>query len=186
MAKSQVVETVERDGHQIAIYDNGMERDVTRGVIIRPPTSSLITKANAAEMSRKRQEKAARLLREAIDAETREKLVVPHNGTAAAIAAAGGILWREIVLGEDVYPRDRLDAYMKLGAVAGVIVNASNRPEPEKNTSAATDAAATALLNALREALTPRDVIDGKVTDTRATDAKLYATDDRVQSGDEP
>jgi hypothetical protein len=161
-----IVETVERDGHTINIYESGAEYNVTLKKLVKAPPSAMITKANAHIMKQKRQEKAARLLREAIVAETMDKLQVPAHGPAAAVAAAGGILWREIVLGEDVYPRDRLDAYMKLGAVAEII-NTDKRQEPEKTTSAATDAATTALLNALREALTPRDVIDGTVTDTR-------------------
>jgi hypothetical protein len=143
-----------------------MEMDLDRKKIIRPPTAALITKDNARAMAAKRQEKAARLLREAIVTETMDKLEVPHHGSAAAIAAAGGILWREIVLDKDQYARDRLEAFTKLGAIAGVIPNAQQRPEPEKNDGVAGVMAATAdLLRELRAVIQPRDVVDGTATD---------------------
>lgn len=117
---AKVVETVERDGHVIKVYDNGMERN-ERGRIVKPPLDTRITKENSSELHRARQEKAQRLLREAIVTETMDKLDVPAHGPAAAVAAAGGILWREIVLDPNAYPRDRMEAWEKLGKYSGIL-----------------------------------------------------------------
>jgi hypothetical protein len=54
---ADVVEIVERDGHRIAIYDNGMERDLNRGRLVRPPSNNLITAEKSTEFYRLRVEK---------------------------------------------------------------------------------------------------------------------------------
>jgi hypothetical protein len=52
-----VVETVERDGKSVLIYDNGMEKDATTGKLMRPPTAALIrTTEQANDYLRRRQE----------------------------------------------------------------------------------------------------------------------------------
>jgi hypothetical protein len=59
-----VVETVERDGKSVLVYDNGMEKDATTGRMMRPPTAALIqTSEQANAYQRRRQElKRERLL----------------------------------------------------------------------------------------------------------------------------
>src|SRR4026209_1716042 len=83
-----VIDTVERDGKTIRVYDNGMEYDMSSKKIVKPPAGAIITKEKSQELHKRRQEKTARLLREAIVAETMDKLEMPHHGTAAAVAAA--------------------------------------------------------------------------------------------------
>ena len=115
------VQEIERDGRTIAIYDNGLERDVESGRIVKPAPGALITSENARVIQRKRQEKAAAKLRARILASTQRRSDVKLSGSADAVAEAGGYIWDEVVLGEDVYPRDRLEAWEKLSKYAGVL-----------------------------------------------------------------
>ena len=162
-----LVETVERDGRIVKVYDNGMERD-ERGRIIKPSPATMINSTEKAnELHRKRREKTARLLREAIVSETGDLLQVKTSGSAAAVAAAGGILWREIVLNPDAYPRDRLDAWQKLGQHADILGDGSEKAQEAGAGDAANVlTAATELLKAMQSALQQRDnVVDGIVND---------------------
>jgi hypothetical protein len=171
MGKSKIVETVERDGRTIAIYDNGMERDMDRNAIIRPPTSALITKQSTQEMHRKRQEKAANILRQRIREATAKVSSNPVPNSAAAVAEAGAILWEEVVLNQDAYPRDRMEAWFKLGTLAGVIPNANERGGQEKSDTAGTIGALADLVRELRQAVQGQrpaaDVINAESTDIR-------------------
>lgn len=116
-----VVRIEERDGKSIVVYDNGMERDKASGRIVKAPTNAPITKENAIAYQRKRQEKAAAALRARILESTQKRSTVPLRGSADAVAEAGAYIWDEVVLGEDVYPRDRLEAWEKLSKYAGVL-----------------------------------------------------------------
>ena len=52
-----VIETVERDGRSIRVYDNGMERDADTGRIVKPPPHTIIADSErATELHRRRQE----------------------------------------------------------------------------------------------------------------------------------
>ena len=170
MAKSQVVDTVERDGRIILVYDNGMEYDKTGGKIIRPPTAAIITPERSRELRKLRAEKTARLLREKITAATAKISDLPIRGTAEAVAEVGGILWEEIVLNPDAYPRDRMEAFDKLTDRAEMSNKLNRESEEKNNTPADFMNAATELLREMRQAIQPRDVIDGKATD--ATDTR--------------
>ena len=168
---AQIIDKVQRNGRTIAIYDNGMERDMDDGHFMRPPTAALITKETAQVMKRKRQEKAARLLREKIRAATESVSDIPINDSAEAIAEAGGILWSEIVLDRDAYHRDRLEAFTKLGQLAGAIPNISERGEAEKtDVATAVLNASAALVRAMAEAMRPAEVVEGSVTTTRSNE----------------
>ena len=68
MSKAKVVETVERDGRTIDIYDNGMERDVERGRLVRGPANTLITAENATVFYRQRLEKKRQRARDGANA----------------------------------------------------------------------------------------------------------------------
>ncbi len=61
---SVIVETVERDGRQIHVYDSGMERDASTGYIVKPAPHTIITTAEkSSELHRALQEqKRARIL----------------------------------------------------------------------------------------------------------------------------
>lgn len=124
-----IVETVERNGKTIAVYDNGMERDVGAGRIIRPPTSALITRENAKDYIRKRKEKQAALLRAAIKREHNSKMEPIANSSAAAFAESGALLYSEIVLNADAYPRDRLETWKTLGQAAEVLADPRDRSD---------------------------------------------------------
>lgn len=154
------------------------------GLIIRGPggkflpgtrTPKPITKETSHIMHQKRQEKTARLLREKIKNATAKVSSEPITNSAAAVAEAGSLLWEEIVLAppgtEGVYPRDKLEAFVKLGTIAGIIPHQNARADSEKNNSdaivLAASTALTELLGFLREANQPREVIEGKVNDTR-------------------
>jgi hypothetical protein len=173
--KAQVVETVERDGVRVLVYDNGMERNGVTGHIMKPADGTVITRERATILHRNRQEKQARLLREAIVAETVDKLDVPKHGPAAAVAAAGGILWREIVLSPDAYPRDRMDAWEKLGKYAQVLPSDIRR-EPEtqsaQRTAELNAGAAVIMLKVLDDIKAERQRMQREVVDASATDAE--------------
>ena len=51
-----IINTIQRDGKTIAVYDNGMERDVNAGRIVKPPDGTLITPERSTEMYRRRME----------------------------------------------------------------------------------------------------------------------------------
>jgi hypothetical protein len=62
MAKSKLIDTIEREGRTIAIYDNGMERDVEANRIIKPPAGASFTPETSLEAKKR----LAELKREAI------------------------------------------------------------------------------------------------------------------------
>lgn len=166
------VSEIERNGRVIAVYDNGLERDIESGKIITPPKTGQITRENANLYHRKRQEKAAAALRSRILESTRKRSTLPLNSSAEAIAEAGAYIWDEVVLGEDVYPRDRLEAWEKLGKYAGILPADIRQSDTDTAATAATAAAAgaavaTVLERVLRDVLAVggrRDVVDGTVT----------------------
>jgi len=167
MAKK--VETIERDGRKIAVYDNGLERDEATGRIVKPAPSALITSETANLLHRKRQEKAAAALRKRILESTQKRSTVPLNGSADAVAEAGGFIWDEIVLGEDVYPRDRLEAWEKIAKYAQVLP--SDMRKGADDTANALQAAAVGanvavaavLERILRDVQGRQDAIEGEV-----------------------
>ena len=170
-----IIETIERDGDQIAIYDNGMQRNVTKGKLIHGPTSTLITKENARAIAQKRQEKAARLLRKQIRDATAENLQISMKSSAEAIAVTGGMLWQDVVLNKDSYDRDRIEAFTKLGQISGVIPTPSHRDEPEKNSVAVAAtvgaAVATAMAQILADVLQAQQQIHAQSADVIDVDA---------------
>lgn len=63
-----VVETVERNGEIINIYENGAEYSVTRKCLVKGPRFALITTENASALNRRRRElKQERLMLGAVD-----------------------------------------------------------------------------------------------------------------------
>lgn len=124
----------------------------------RPPVP--ITAENSIAFHRKRQEKAARLLRERIAQETRNVSTLPVNSGAEAVAEAGSYLWREIVLSPEAYPRDRLAAWESIGKHAGVLGDGKQDQQQAQQVAGhgAVDAVLV-LLVADRQA----DVVEGRV-----------------------
>lgn len=116
-----VIRTEERNGETIAIYESGAEYNTVTNRLVKAPPRAAITPENSNEYKRKRQEKAAAALRARIVASTQKRSDVKLTGAADAVAEAGGYIWDEVVLGEDVYPRDRLEAWEKLSKYAQVL-----------------------------------------------------------------
>jgi hypothetical protein len=177
---AKIVETVERDGHQIAIYESGAEYDITDRKLIRGATNTLITKQSSLSMHQRRQEKAAAILRQRIKEATEKVSGNPVPNSSAAVAEAGAMLWEEIVLAapgtEGVYPRDRLEAFTKIGQISGVIPTVLNRVDTEKTPAIAAGAAfgselARQFAQIVSDVLSAKqaeqlhDTIDGKVSD---------------------
>lgn len=55
---SRIIETIERDGKTIWVYDNGMEKDASNGHIVKPPPATLIMDTvKSTELHRARQER---------------------------------------------------------------------------------------------------------------------------------
>jgi hypothetical protein len=167
-----IVDTVIRDGETINIYESGAEYNATRGHLVKPPPHALITPERSRQLREMRAAKAARLLREKITAATAKVSDLPIKSAPEAVAEVGGILWEEIVLNADAYPRDRMEAFEKLTERAEMS-NKVNRENSEKNISdvgvLAASAALTELVGFLRSAIQPRETIDGAVSDVNDT-----------------
>lgn len=110
--------TRESDGHIIDVYESGAERDRTAGRMCKPAAGTLITAQNTAEYNRRRQEKTAALLRARIAEEHAAAMPNPTRTAAEAIADSGAMLYSQIVLNSEAYPRDRLQAWETLGKYA--------------------------------------------------------------------
>ena len=167
---AKLLRTEERNGEVIAIYESGAEYNQTTKRLVKAPPSAAITPENSNFYKRKRQEKAAAALRSRILESTRKRSTLPLNSSAEAIAEAGAYIWDEVVLGEDVYPRDRLEAWEKLGKYAGVLPADIRQSDTDTATTAATAAAgaavATVLERVLRDVLAAGgrvDIVDGTV-----------------------
>lgn len=148
---------------------NGAVYDLDKGRIVNSKNvTTKITPERAISLSRARQEKAAKALRLRITEATNKVSTVSHNSSASAIADVGGILWEEIVLNPDAYPRDRMDAFEKLGKMAQLIPDGKEKSEdPAQGASNVIHAAAelvskiTQLLHASSE-----PVLEGLVSET--------------------
>jgi hypothetical protein len=136
------IDTIERDGRLVNIYDNGAEQDATTGRFIKPARGVAFTPETAKLARRKRQEKFARLLRQRIR-ET-HNAVMPHpvQTSAEAFAEAAAMLHEQVVLNSEAYPRDRLEALDKIGKYAEVVP--ADRKEQEADEAAARAAALNA------------------------------------------
>ena len=169
MAKK--VETIERDGRKIAVYDNGLERDEATGRIVKPAPNTVITPENATLLHRRRQEKASALLRDRIIKAHNRADMEPVRSSAEAFAESGALIYEEVVLNRTAYPRDRQEAWEKLGKYAQVLP--SDLRKGTDDTANALQAAAVGanvavaavLERILRDVQGRQDVIEGKVSE---------------------
>jgi hypothetical protein len=168
-----IVDTYIKDGETINVYESGAHYNVTRKHLVKAPEHALITPERSRELREIRAAKAARLLRAQIRHSTSEKLGIKMNSTAEAVAVSGGMLWDEIVLNPEAYPRDRVLAFKELAEVAEM-TNNSKRTNEEKNISQPIGEAINQLTAILREIHgSGREIVDAPahdlpaITDTR-------------------
>jgi hypothetical protein len=81
------------------------------------------TSENAHEFHRLRREKTAALLRLRIVEVYNAGMPDSAKSSAGAFAGAGAMLFEQIVLNSEAYPRDRMEAWDKLGKAAGVLAD---------------------------------------------------------------
>jgi len=111
-------------GKQGYEYSDGSVREANGHSLARLPGAQPITSENAHALVRLRQEKAAERLRARIFDETQAVVGEKLDGSADAVAYAGAKLWAQVVLADPsdkVYPRDRLEAWDKIGKQAGIL-----------------------------------------------------------------
>ena len=125
---ANVIEQVEREGHIINVYESGVEYDLTAGRFVKSAEKYRITKENTHELRRMRQEKSAALLRKRITEAHNGKMTLVQT-SAAAFADSGALLYEEVVLNPEAYPRDRLETWRTLGQVAGVLADQRDKTD---------------------------------------------------------
>jgi hypothetical protein len=163
MSKAELDRIEDREGRRVAVYKSGLERDADTGRIIKPAPAVLFRAENAKVIQGKRQEKQAARLRARIAASARAGLP-PDLGarvkdSADAFAEAGAMLFEQVVLESEAYPRDRLQAWETLGRYAGVLPDQTSKPDPDAARLAGLNAAGAAM-NAQAAATVARVLAD--------------------------
>ena len=171
--KLKIVSTEERGDRLVHVYENGLERDARTGHIVKPAKSDQITSESAHLLLRKRQEKAAALLRQRITEVHNGIMPSPVKSSAAAFAESGAMLYEQIVANSEAYPRDRMEAWEKLGKYAEVLTPDLKRGSDDVSnainaTAAALNAQAAASLERIWRDIEQKqrgEVVDGTVSD---------------------
>ncbi len=118
-----------------AVY---MTQTVENGIILRDKQGkfvkgtqpgTMITKDNAAEMSKRRKLKAQAILRQQIKDKWNDTAPPGEqiSTSAEAIGMTGGMLYEQIVLNSEAYPRDRLETYKAIGLQADILTDTRER-----------------------------------------------------------
>jgi hypothetical protein len=163
----------ERDGIKVRVYESGMERREDNGYIIKPAPSTVITAEKSTLLHRRREEKTAALLRQRIQQTHNSLMPTRVTTSAAAFAESGAMLYEQVVLNTEAYPRDRKETWEMLGKYT------RNLPSDlRKDTGADQVQAITAALQAetaqtlerlwadvRRVQDQPSDVVDGDVSE---------------------
>jgi hypothetical protein len=138
--KPQVREIVERDGHQIAIYESGAEYDVTAGHLVRGPDHARITPETALAMRQRGIDIAMKAKVRAFAAEagidvstaTDEELLTGYGSAQEAIHRKAYQLFMEAKTpraAEGLYlPLQRLPGESERGAPVGNTFNVVQFP----------------------------------------------------------
>jgi hypothetical protein len=152
-----------------AIYDSNVGRIVGKAA----PNPWAITSEKSNEYRQQRKKKAEALLR--------SRIIEAHNAAmpnqvisgAGAFADAGAMLYEEIVLNSDKYPRDRLEAWNTLGKAAGVLADPREPGASDGGMQGASDilAGVNKLVELLRDTIQQpkaqlHDTIEGEVRDS--------------------
>jgi hypothetical protein len=166
--KPQVKEIVDRDGHQIAIYESGAEYDTCCGKLVRGPTAALITPETAMQMRQRGIDLAMRakvraFAREAgVDPDTAsdEELLAGYGLAQEAIHKKAYTLFMEAKTpraAEGLYPQlIRLPGENEKGAAPVFIQNNTINPETARD-----------FLKIISDVLAARQVIDGEAQDVK-------------------
>lgn len=162
---SKVIEVIERDGRNVLVYESGLERDAESGRILKPAAGTLITRQNSTAYHRRRQEKTAALLRRRITDATNSGLLPPGvpavRDSAEAFAVGGQVIWEDVVMNADAYPRDRLEAWQTLGKYSRVLPADPRQADADPDESARLNAAA-AVMNVQTARILARVLADVK------------------------
>lgn len=87
MMPAKIVETIERDGKTINVYDNGMEKDASNGHIVTPPPHVLIKDTeNSIALHRARKEKRQAIMVEAANEAVEDGKLREQYGDLAFVA----------------------------------------------------------------------------------------------------
>lgn len=105
-------------GHVIVKYESGMIRDLDTHSIIKA-TDNPYFADNWREMQMQRKERAAAAMRDEISRQT-FGLDDPHK-SIEAVGYMAGMLWKDIAMNPDAYPRDRLNTFLQIGMKAGLL-----------------------------------------------------------------
>lgn len=117
------------EGHEIAVYASGAERDVAAGRMVKAPASTLITSENATALTRKRWEKFrlasnSRIVREA----------AAIDPTVKTPADAYGLLTSRQYVALLDYDKPRVDELEKMGEIMAGGSMDRRQPETVNNT----------------------------------------------------
>jgi hypothetical protein len=185
----------EETGHTINVYESGAEYDADAGRLVKPAAGTVIDSTKkATEYNRRRREKTAAAMRHRITAAMNAGLLPPGefvNGSAEATAAAGAVLWEDVVMNADAYPRDRILAFETLTKYMGTApakdgtdgTDGGTDAAAMRDTARANAAAAAMIAKVLQDVLTvqanqptaPADVIDGTAATAAAQPPRLPA-----------
>src|SRR5258706_6261237 len=104
------------------VLSNGVVLDLDKGRFIAGGNvTNKITKENATEFHRARQEKTKALLRDRIIKAHNQNMPWLVKTSSGAFAEAGTMRYEVIGIQCDAYPRDRMEAWSTLGKAAGVL-----------------------------------------------------------------
>lgn len=164
------------------VLKNGAVYDYGRGRIVANPGggTTAITPQKSSEYKQARKEKAAALLRSRIREAHNSGDMTPVRSSAAAFAESGALLYQEVVLNPDAYPRDRLETWKTLGQAAEVLADpkqAQEQPQVVRHEYAVDEATRELIQAALAAKRQGADnnnyreheVLDAKVTETPAS-----------------
>ncbi|HEY6018669.1 MAG TPA: hypothetical protein VIY48_01910 [Candidatus Paceibacterota bacterium] len=164
---AEVVSTYTReDNHIIDVYASGAEYDRTAGRLARPASHTLITAENATDYNRKRREKTAESVRLAIVESTNAGLLpagTPRvNDSSEAVAAAVGMMWEQVVMNSEAYPRDRQAMLEFTARLTGDVPDPRQPDQPAGSEASARLAALTAAANVETARIIARVLADVK------------------------
>ena len=153
-------EIVQYNGEDCKVLKNGALYGMTSKHIVR---GAEMDTAQASALATHRHEQTQAAIRTAIVGDAGGD--IPADIAApAAVGAAAGILWRDVVLSPDAWPRDRVNAWDTISKRAGLIAEQRQaEQQPVQRVVHEVDGPTLALLRDIADK--QRDVVDGEVSD---------------------